>query len=116
MEEQNESVNSPQVLSGDQAYGLAANALFEQKQSSDEAVNMLVENGLAQTEATRIVEELEEEFAAAKKKRGEKDMLYGALWCLGGIVATVSEIGYIFWGAIVFGAVQFIGGLIKSQS
>jgi hypothetical protein len=38
-------------------------------------------------------------------------MLFGALWCIGGIIATVSDLGYIFWGAIVFGAIQFFRGL-----
>lgn len=41
-------------------------------------------------------------------------MLFGALWCIGGIVATATDIGLIFWGAIVFGAIQFIKGLINS--
>lgn len=41
-------------------------------------------------------------------------MIYGALWCIGGIIATVADIGFIFWGAIVFGAVQFIKGAINS--
>lgn len=49
-----------------------------------------------------------------KKDRANRDMLFGALWCIGGIVATVSDLGYIFWGAIVFGAIQFIRGAINS--
>jgi hypothetical protein len=39
-------------------------------------------------------------------------MLYSAFWCLGGTIFTVADIGYIFWGAIVFGGAQFFGGLI----
>jgi len=34
-------------------------------------------------------------------------MIFGALWCIGGTVATITDIGYIFWGAILFGAIQF---------
>ncbi len=45
----------------------------------------------------------------------QKDMLYGALWCIGGIVATVADFGYIFWGAIVFGGIQFFKGLFSSN-
>jgi len=37
--------------------------------------------------------------------------MYGALWCVGGIIATMSDIGAIFWGAIIFGAIQFFKGL-----
>jgi len=51
-----------------------------------------------------------------RKKQANKDMLYGALWCVGGLVATMADVGFIFWGAIVFGAVQFFKGLINSQS
>ena len=49
-----------------------------------------------------------------KKEGANKDMLYGALWCIGGIVATVADFGFIFWGAIVFGAIQFIKGATNS--
>ena len=52
----------------------------------------------------------------------EKRMLYGALWCIGGIFVTVfsylsaasSPLGgtyVIAWGAIVFGALRFFQGL-----
>lgn len=55
-------------------------------------------------------------YDEARKKQANKDMLFGALWCFGGIVATASNVGAIFWGAIVFGGVQFFKGLINSQS
>jgi hypothetical protein len=45
--------------------------------------------------------------------RASRDMLFGALWCIGGTVLTLANTGYIFWGAIVFGGVQFIRGLIN---
>ncbi len=41
-------------------------------------------------------------------------MLYDALWCIGGIIATVADIGYIFWEAILFGGIQFIKGVSNS--
>jgi hypothetical protein len=55
-------------------------------------------------------------YDEARKKQANKDMLYGALWCVGGIIATMSDIGAIFWGAIIFGGIQFFKGLINSQS
>jgi hypothetical protein len=57
------------------------------------------------------------------KRAGRKNMLYGALWCLGGIVITAlsyqaaAKAGgrYVLaWGAIVFGGIQFIRGLLQS--
>ncbi len=53
----------------------------------------------------------EEELLALKKERAQKDTLYGALWLAGGLFATYADIGYIFWGAIVFGGIQMIRGL-----
>lgn len=44
-------------------------------------------------------------------EKAQKDMLYGALWCVGGLVLTMAHIGFIFWGAIVFGAIQFFRGI-----
>jgi hypothetical protein len=51
----------------------------------------------------------------AQHEDARKDMLYGALWCVGGTIATMADIGYIFWGAIIFGAVQFFKGLANSK-
>jgi hypothetical protein len=57
----------------------------------------------------------EQEYISAKKKQAENDMLYGALWCIGGIIATAAHIGFIFWGAILFGGIQFFRGLFNSK-
>jgi len=48
-----------------------------------------------------------------EKENAKKDMLYGALWCGGGTIATLAHIGFIFWGAIVFGAFQFLRGFFN---
>jgi hypothetical protein len=54
------------------------------------------------------------QFTVERKKRAEKDILYGALCCVGGLVATAAEIGYIFLGVILFGGIQFVRGLRNS--
>lgn len=38
-------------------------------------------------------------------------MLYGVLWCSGGLLLTLANVGFIFWGAILFGAIQFFRGV-----
>jgi hypothetical protein len=53
-----------------------------------------------------------------------KDMLYGALWCIGGIVVTAATYSaaqnggsyVIAWGTILFGGIQFLKGLFRSMS
>lgn len=49
-------------------------------------------------------------------RSAQNDMAYGMLWCMGGLVLTVMDFGYIFWGAIVFGGIQFFRGLIDYNS
>lgn len=59
---------------------------------------------------------IEQQIREARKEEANKDMLYGALWCVGGIAATVADFGYVFWGAIVFGGIQFFKGLMNSNN
>lgn len=50
-------------------------------------------------------------MAAEDNEAARNDVLWGAVWCMGGIIATAADIGYIFWGAIVFGGYQLIKGI-----
>jgi hypothetical protein len=99
-----------------QLYNFTANLLVNEKRTSEEVKTALVEKGLSEDAAYTIVNNLENEIYKAKKDRATKDMIYGALWCVGGTVATLANIGFIFWGAILFGGVQFIKGLVNSLS
>jgi len=55
-------------------------------------------------------------------EKAKKDMLFGALWCVGGIIVTAATYSaasgggryVVAWGAIIFGAIQFFRGLAKS--
>ncbi|MBV4360513.1 hypothetical protein [Pinibacter aurantiacus] len=105
-----------QSASKTQIYNQAARLLIEEKQSSEQAIQSLISTGVDELEATTAVEDLHGQIIAAKKKHAEKDMLYGALWCVGGTVATLANIGFIFWGAIVFGGIQFFRGVINHTS
>ncbi len=99
-----------------QVYNHAADLIVNQGKSSQQAIDHLVEQGLDQESASAVVNNIQDEITKAKKDRAGKDMLYGALWAIGGTVATIADIGYIFWGAIVFGAIQFFKGVINSTS
>ena len=50
-----------------------------------------------------------------EKEGAKRDMVYGALWCVGGVIATIADFGYIFIGAIVFGGIQFLKGLYNNM-
>jgi len=57
---------------------------------------------------------IDEGFDEETDEHPKQDMLYGALLFVGGIVLTVCDIGYIFWGAIVYGGYLFLKGFSKS--
>lgn len=102
---QQESVN--------QLYAYAAHLMVNEDKNSVEVVDLLGEKGLDHDSAWAVVRNLEDEIDAAKKKGAQKDILWGAVWCVGGTVATLADTGFIFWGAIVFGGIQFIKGLVN---
>ncbi len=58
------------------------------------------------------------------KSAGKRNMLFGLLWCIGGSVVTAATYGIaagstnggryvVAWGAIVFGAIQFLRGVAQ---
>ncbi len=57
------------------------------------------------------------------KEQGKKNILWGAIWCGGGTVVTVVTYSIasgggtylVAWGAIIFGAIQLIRGLMQLQ-
>jgi len=106
-----ENTQNNQQETVNKVYNYAANMMINQKKESYEVRDALIAQGLDETTATTIVDNLEQQINDAKKSRAQKDMLYGALWCVGGIVATAAHIGFIFWGAIIFGAIQFFKGV-----
>lgn len=104
--EQQETVN--------QIYAYANNLLLKEKKNSEEVKTILIEQGIDTESASVVVENLLLE-KLQKKENANKDMLYGGLWCVGGIIGTIANIGFIFWGAILFGAIQFIKGVSNSN-
>ncbi len=92
-------------------YDYAANLMVNHNKNSYEAKTALIAQGLDDYSASAVVENLEMQISDAKKNKAKKDMLYGALWCVGGLVLTMAKIGFIFWGAILFGAIQFFKGV-----
>lgn len=57
------------------------------------------------------IEQLKSEPIVVNKDAANKDILVGSLWFFGGLIATVANFGYIFWGAILFGGIQMLKGI-----
>jgi fructosamine-3-kinase len=92
-------------------YQYAANLLANSNKSGAEVERLLMLKGMAADEANAVVRELENPIQDAKKAQAKKDMLHGGLWCIGGLALTLADVGFVFWGAILFGGIQFIKGV-----
>ncbi|MEL7147293.1 MAG: hypothetical protein AAFO69_13045 [Bacteroidota bacterium] len=109
-------------------YALAKRLIEVEKKTEAEAATILVGEGVDREKAEKLVA-----FASGRENGNEatgmyadeedagrsgaiKDIVIGGIFCVGGTIATLAEIGYIFWGAILFGGIQLIRGLIKLGS
>ena len=106
-EEQNQELTEEQIVN--QVYNYAAQLMMDGKPGYKIRTE-LEEKGLSKEVATEIVSNLQKEYDKQKNSQAKKDMFFGALWCIGGTVLTLAGIGVIFWGAILFGAIQFVKG------
>ncbi len=104
--------------------------LLLQGHTTEEAEKYLISLGLEETSAVCYVEEAEEMLLQIVedyekeeiRRRGHSDMLWGAVWAIGGGVITFfsyeSAAGggtyFVFYGAIIYGLIKFIGGIIKA--
>ncbi len=108
----------------DKVYSFAANLMFEQEKSATETKRILVEEGLREEDAEVVVTNLQNQLQQAKSEAGNKNMLYGALWCIGGLVVTALTYSaasnggtyVVAWGAVLFGAIQFFKGVWQKIS
>lgn len=119
MEEQREQIDQQEIVN--QIYGFTADMLYNQKKSVEETKAALIGNGLKPEDADVVISNLQNQYKQEKKEAGNKNMLYGALWCIGGLLVTfltysaASNGGtyVVAWGAVVFGAIQFFKGVFQ---
>lgn len=94
-------------------YNYTANLIINEGKSTSQAKLILIEQGINEETASILVDKIDEQIKESKNKSAKKDMIYGGLWCVGGLIGTLSGIGLVFWGAILFGAFQFFRGVGK---
>ena len=113
--EKDQGVTMDQQQAVNQVYEYAAHLLFKEEKSPTEVKRILMEQGLDEDSAGMVIGQLVSQMGKAKRNRARRDMFWGAVWCIGGTVATLSNFGFIFWGAIIFGGIQFFRGLVNSM-
>lgn len=104
-----------------QLYEFVAEQLLTKKQTAAEVQTTLIEKGIDQETAKKIVVAVEKQIQSAKKHQSNRNMLFGALWLVGGIVVTaitysVAEPGgtyVVAWGAIAYGLYKLFIGLFR---
>ena len=103
-----------------EVYEFAAQQM-ESGMSDQQIRNSLIENGLDRESAMIVVSNLVKMRSEAIGAAARKEMLYGALWCIGGTAVTVGTYSItpnggpfiIAFGAIIFGVIQFFRGLVQ---
>ena len=106
-----------------EAYVLAAEKMVEGGTVPEIRI-LLMGKGIGHEEATRIIAEVTEARSEVANEKAEQLMKSGAFWCVGGyllteLTKTLAEgnggTHLIFWGAMLYGALQFLDGLIQSK-
>ncbi|CAN5195288.1 hypothetical protein BH09BAC1_BH09BAC1_21950 [soil metagenome] len=83
----------------------------------------LCNEGLDGWAATKLLDSIEPTLVKATTNDASRDMVIGGAWCVGGMVITLITYSMssgggtyiVAWGAILFGAVQFINGFMASR-
>ena len=89
----------------------------------EDIVETLMAEGLDEKAANHVIDDINSQVVDDTKKRGQKNMVWGAIWCVGGIIVTAATYSaaegggtyVVAWGAILFGAIQFFQGLIQAN-
>lgn len=72
----------------------------------------LLEQGYTEDQANSLILQAQAEIKKSAKSAAIRNIVIGALFLVGGTILTLAEIGFIFWGAIVFGGFQCVQGII----
>jgi hypothetical protein len=102
-----------------QSYLFALNQL-RSKTPPDQVEEQLITSGVTVLTSRALVGTLQATRRQADRATGKRSMLLGGLWTVGGLAITLlgqslaGERGgsyFILWGAVILGALQFVGGL-----
>lgn len=121
---ENNNTNNSQEQAIDALFDYTLNLLVIEKKKTWEVKKILTDEGASAEAAAKLVDAAKQKYNSAITKKANKDMLFGALWCVGGTAVTVFTYAaasgggryVVTYGAIIWGAIQFFKGYsAKSQ-
>ncbi len=90
---------------------------FKDELSDRSILRRLLKKGYEEPKAIEMIAEARNLYKeVVLKKKAQRDIIVGGLWFVGGTVGTLANIGFIFWGAILFGLIQCIKGIVNYSS
>ncbi len=100
-----------------QVYNLAINLHVEQGMSKEASIQKLQESGLNRETACLVINDVRD---ACRKQYG-KQLFFGLLWLIGGIVVTIGTYEMakgggtyvVAWGAILYGLIASVANLFR---
>jgi hypothetical protein len=91
-----------------------ARTLFEAEFQQAYVIDQLKKKSLPDEEINFIVDQALKKSSGPQNRKAQKDIIVGGIFFGLGIILTAANIGYIFWGAIVFGGIQMFRGIINA--
>jgi len=85
--------------------------LKTKEKTAEETIAWLQEQGISREKSQIVVEKLQQQIIRHKKGDRLWTILGGLSMCSVGILLTILQTGYIWWGAIIFGGIAFLKGL-----
>jgi len=80
--------------------------------STEEIKAALLEHGIDEASADTVMEWVKQDTINAIKMRAKRDMLIGALFCLGGWALSFTHFRSAFWVMILFGGIKLFKGFM----
>lgn len=82
----------------------------------------LIAKGLDHELAAAVIQNLLLAQSKVRKVQAKSNMVYGVMWCLGGIIVLSLRSGmansglviFLIWAAIIFGAISFVRGALQA--
>lgn len=107
---ENQDIYSEESIA--KAENSAAEMIYQGGKSLEYVIAKLETKGYDKITATRIAQSVMfGKISEENKDEDLKNIVVGAFFFILGTILTISDLGYIFWGAILFGGIQFFRGL-----